>query len=150
MKKLKGGCRCGQLRYEVEADKLPKTYACHCLDCQTWSGSAFSQNALVKTNAFAATGETARFELAGGSGFVSYQSACPKCFTRVFNTNSARPGLVGIRAGTFDESNKLELVAHIWTNRSQRGLRLDPKMPCWQEGAPAEVLFSLLDLPMPS
>ncbi|MGO7353500.1 GFA family protein [Rhizobium ruizarguesonis] len=63
MKKLKGGCRCGQLRYEVEADKLPKTYACHCLDCQTWSGSAFSQNALVKTNAFAATGETARFEL---------------------------------------------------------------------------------------
>ncbi|MGO7356777.1 GFA family protein, partial [Rhizobium ruizarguesonis] len=104
----------------------------------------------AETSTRKGAGKIALTELAGGSGFVSSQSACPKCFTRVFNTNSARPGLVGIRAGTFDESNKLELVAHIWTNRSQRGLRLDPETPCWQEGAPAEVLLSLLDLPMPS
>jgi len=39
---IEGGCRCGHIRYRVTADKLPNVYACHCRDCQTWSGSAFS------------------------------------------------------------------------------------------------------------
>ena len=134
------------MRYEVKAVNVPKTYACHCLDCQTWSGSAFSQNALVDRSTFSTSGNTALFELMGTSGFVSRQSSCPTCFTRVFNTNSARPGLVGIRAGTFDESHELDLVAHIWTKRMQRGLRMDPTVPQWSEGAPSEVLFSLLEL----
>ena len=27
---------------------LPPTYACHCLDCQTWTGAAFSQQFVVR------------------------------------------------------------------------------------------------------
>ena len=39
---IMGGCRCGRVRYRVALPKLPNVYACHCRDCQTWSGSAFS------------------------------------------------------------------------------------------------------------
>lgn len=42
-----GGCRCGKVRYELDLDTLPRSYACHCLDCQTYSGTAFSQQILV-------------------------------------------------------------------------------------------------------
>ncbi len=48
---IEGGCRCGAVRYTVKADKLPNTYACHCLDCQTWSGSAFSLQFIVPEDA---------------------------------------------------------------------------------------------------
>ena len=39
---LMGGCRCGAVRYRIDADAVPPTYACHCTRCQTTSGSAFT------------------------------------------------------------------------------------------------------------
>ena len=53
MQETEGGCRCGAVRYKLALDTLPLTYACHCLDCQTWSGSAFSQQTFVPEAALA-------------------------------------------------------------------------------------------------
>ena len=44
---MTGGCRCGAVRYTLAVDALPKAYACHCHQCQKWTGSAFSLQALV-------------------------------------------------------------------------------------------------------
>jgi len=41
------GCGCGMIRYVITCDALPPSYACHCRDCQTWSGSAFALHAMV-------------------------------------------------------------------------------------------------------
>ncbi len=38
--KIDGGCHCGYIAYEAEADPT-KAMICHCTDCQTLSGSAF-------------------------------------------------------------------------------------------------------------
>ena len=38
--KIDGGCHCGFITYEGEADP-DKAAICHCTDCQTLSGSAF-------------------------------------------------------------------------------------------------------------
>ena len=59
MQEIEGGCRCGAVRYKLALDTLPLTYACHCLDCQTWSGSAFSQQTFVPEAALAVTGAVA-------------------------------------------------------------------------------------------
>ena len=148
MKHWKGGCRCGAVRYQVKAERLPLTYACHCLDCQTWSGSAFSQQAICSEQDFTSTGQLAQFDLPSADGQrISHQFACPRCFTRVFNFNSARPGRVIIRAGTFDASNELSLVAHIWTRRMQGWILFDNATPRWSEGAPAEEFYRLLEIP---
>jgi hypothetical protein len=134
---MEGGCRCGRIRYRVESDRLPNVYACHCRDCQTWSGSAFSTQFIVPEGRFEATGEPALFELTSPqSGRTSRQRACPVCFTRVFNTNSARPGLVVVRAGTLDRSDELKIVAHIWTRRKLAGIDIPDGAPAWPEGAP--------------
>jgi hypothetical protein len=134
---IEGGCRCGRVRYRVAMSELPKAYACHCLDCQTWSGSAFSVQFILPEDQLEVTGEPALYERTSpDSGRTSRQRACPVCFTRVFNTNSARPGLAVVRAGTLDRSDELTLAAHIWTRRKMGGIDIPDDVPTWPEGAP--------------
>ena len=49
--KIDGGCHCGYITYEGEADPETATI-CHCADCQTLSGSAFRTAVPVKSDTF--------------------------------------------------------------------------------------------------
>jgi hypothetical protein len=141
---IQGGCRCGAVRYTLAMDALPRTYACHCRDCQTWSGSAFSQQTFLPEASLSVTGPLAVYELTTPSGSTSIQRMCAVCHTRVYNSNSARPGVVVMRAGTLDRSDELDVVAHIWVKRKQPWLQLPQTVPTWSEGAPvAELLHAL-------
>lgn len=51
---LTGGCPCEAVRFEVTAMPL-LLYACHCTECQRWSGSAFSMSMPVAANSFGLT-----------------------------------------------------------------------------------------------
>ena len=144
-----GGCRCGAVRYALALDALPPTYACHCTDCQTWSGSAFSQQAVVAEEAIAASGPITIFELTPPSGRVSRQRMCGVCHTRIFNTNSARPGLAVVRAGTLDRSNELMVTAHIWVRSKQPWLALPEGTPAWPEAPPPEEMAQALGFSRP-
>lgn len=144
MSEIQGGCRCGAVRYTLALDALPRTYACHCRDCQTWSGSAFSQQAFLPESALQVTGPLVVYELRTPSGSTSIQRMCSVCHTRVYNTNSARPGVVVIRAGTLDRSDELEVVAHIWAKRKQPWLQLPDTVPTWSEGPVVADLLAAL------
>ncbi len=142
---IEGGCRCGRLRYGAALDRLPNVYACHCRDCQTWSGSAFSLQFILPEDQLEVTGEPALYELTSSeSGRTTRQRACPVCFTRVYNTNSARPGLAVVRAGTLDRSDELRVVAHIWTKRKLEGIAIPEGVPTWPEGAPPADFMAVL------
>jgi len=144
MPAIQGGCRCRAVRYTLALEELPPTYACHCRDCQTWSGSAFSQQTPQPEALLSVTGPIVVYELTGPSGRVSMQRMCSICHTRIYNSNSARPGLVVVRAGTLDRSDELEVVAHIWTKRKQPWLQLPEGTPAWLESAPPEDFMRLL------
>jgi hypothetical protein len=144
MTTIQGGCRCGAVRYTLAADELPRTYTCHCRDCQTWTGSAFSQQSFLPEAALTVSGPLAVYVLTTPSGNVSTQRVCGTCHTRVYNTNTARPGLAILRAGTLDRSDELEVAAHIWTQRKQPWLKLPAGVLAWPETAPlAELLRAL-------
>jgi len=144
MQEIEGGCRCGAVRYKLALDALPPTYACHCLDCQTWSGSAFSQQTFVPEAALAVTGAVVVYEFTTPSGNTSTQRMCGVCHARIYNTNSARPNVAVVRAGTMDRSNELGVVAHIWVKRKQPWLTLEDGVPAWPEAAPAAELVGAL------
>jgi len=144
MPEIQGGCRCGAVRYTLALDQLPRTYACHCRDCQTWSGSAFSQQTPQPESLLSVSGPIVVYELTSPSGRVSKQRICSVCYTRIYNTNSARPGLVVVRAGTLDRSDELEVVAHIWVKRKQAWLTLPDGVPAWPESAPPEEFLRAL------
>jgi hypothetical protein len=142
---IEGGCRCGAVRYRAKLDKLPNVYACHCLDCQTWSGSAFSLQFILPEDRLEVTGSPRLYERhSPESGRTSYQRGCATCLTRVYNTNSARPGLAVARAGTLDRSDELRIVAHIWTKRKLAGIEIPDGVPHWPEGAPPADFLAVL------
>jgi hypothetical protein len=142
---IEGGCRCGRVRYRAALAGLPRVYACHCLDCQTWSGSAFSTQFILPEDQLEVSGDPALFELTSPDGArTSRQRACPVCFTRVYNTNTRRPGLAVVRAGTLDRSDELSIVAHIWTKRKLGGIDILEGLPTWEESAPPTDFIAVL------
>jgi hypothetical protein len=142
---IEGGCRCGAVRYRLKLDKLPNVYACHCLDCQTWSGSAFSLQFFVPEDALEVAGTPYLYERVSDDGQrTSRQRGCATCITRVYNTNTRRPGFAVVRAGTLDRSDKLAIVAHIWTKRKLKGIDIPRGVPSWTEGAPPEDFLKLV------
>lgn len=143
---IEGGCRCGAIRYVVARKSLPKVYACHCTDCQTWSGSAFSLQFMAPETALSVRGEPAIYELTTPSGRISRQRVCGVCHTRLYNTNSARPGFPTVRAGTLDRSNELVAVGHIWVRSKQPWVVIPPDAPTWAESwTGAEMARTLAD-----
>ena len=144
MPEIQGGCRCGAVRYRLALDGLPSTYACHCLDCQTWSGSAFSQQTFIPEAALTVTGPVVVYEFTTPSGSTSTQRMCGVCHARVYNSNSARPNVAIVRAGTLDRSDELRVVAHIWVKRKQHWLSAARGVPTWPESAPATELLQVL------
>lgn len=140
---LTGGCKCGAVRYTL-AVEAPPVYCCHCLTCQSWSGSAFSEQAVVPEAAIAATGPIIDYVCRNPSGATSYQHICGTCHTRIWNTNSARPGIAVVRAGTLDASDTLEPRAHIWVKRKQPWIVIADGVPTFEESAPPAEFAAIL------
>ena len=140
---LEGGCRCGACRYTLALDALPAAYACHCHQCQRWSGSAFSLNAVVREEQLLVTGPVAIYEKRTDDR-ISTQRVCADCHSRLFNSNTRRPGLLVVRAGTIDRSEELECRAHIFTGTRQRWCDIPDTVPSWEGPAPQDALFEAL------
>ena len=133
---ITGGCRCGATRYALGVEAMPPVYCCHCLDCQRWSGSAFSEQAVVREDAIALTGPIVDYSYDTRSGARSHQRICGVCHSRIFNSNTQRPGIALLRAGTLDASDTIVPRAHIWVKRKQPWVVLPDAVPSFPENAP--------------
>ena len=141
---ITGACRCGGVHYSVNMDAPPAVYACHCLHCQTWSGSAFAENFLIPQEALEVNGPLVKWEGVNPSGAKSIQHFCSTCHTRLFNTSSRVPGMLVMRAGTLDQSDQLTLIAHIWVSRKQPWVTIPDGIPTWpQSPSPEEFAAAL-------
>jgi hypothetical protein len=68
---LTGECTCEAVRFAVNAMPL-LVYACHCTECQRWSGSAFSMSMPVAADSFGLTrGTPQSYRRTGASGVES-------------------------------------------------------------------------------
>lgn len=131
---LKGGCRCQACRYVLDYPAIPVVYACHCLDCQTMSGAAFTLQALIRSERFLIDGEVVEWTHQNSQGKVTIQRFCTICKTRLYSTNEGRPGLTLVRAGTLDVSSEVIPAVHIWTKRKQPWIQLPVDAAAYDEG----------------
>jgi hypothetical protein len=115
--KIDGGCHCGFITYEAEADPA-KAMICHCTDCQTLSGSAFRAVLLTQEGSFKLrTGKLKIYVKTGESGNERPQSFCPKCGTPIYSTTLGKGSKVhSLRLGTVRQRDefipKLQNRAH--------------------------------------
>jgi hypothetical protein len=81
--KIDGACHCGQLSFEADVDP-EKVGICHCTDCQTLTGSAFSLFVPVPRAALRLRGEPRLYVKTAESGNRRAQAFCGQCGTRVY------------------------------------------------------------------
>lgn len=123
---LTGGCVCGAVRFAWTPTIRFKSYACHCTDCQTRSGASFAVQQLALESDFSAVGDMVEGGYIQPSGAHARLFACPKCQSRIYGANNARPGLIIIRAGTFDHSKSIVPDVHLWVRSKQPWITLPP------------------------
>jgi hypothetical protein len=75
------------------------------------------------------TGKVVVFDLVSASGEIFRQPICPIRQTRIFNTKTAHPGLVVIRAVTLDVSETLNIDPHTRVKRKRPWLGLAQVAP---------------------
>ncbi|MDO5620189.1 MAG: GFA family protein [Paracoccus sp. (in: a-proteobacteria)] len=135
-----GSCECSAVTYQISAARL-HVYACHCLNCQTRSGSAFAEHAMVAAAVLDCQGATvSRTRAAHGISFE--EVFCATCFTRLFNCNSALPDMIFLRAGTLADSAGLQPMAHIWLRRKQPWVVLPEGVPGFDESPAPEQFYA--------
>jgi hypothetical protein len=120
MAKIRGGCLCGNVRYTSDAEPAA-VVVCHCVTCQKNTGSAFSLNIGVLSDAVKITGTTlARYEdLTGASGKPFYRSFCSRCGSPIAANGDAYSGMTFIKAGTLDDPSWVTPSAHLWCSEKQ-------------------------------
>ena len=80
--KLSGGCACGAIHYECNADPVVMLN-CHCRDCQHASGSAYAAVVVVPKAAVQLRGEPRYHRIVGTAGKSVERGFCPTCGSQV-------------------------------------------------------------------
>ena len=120
MAKIRGACLCGNVRYASDAEPAA-VVVCHCVTCQKNTGSAFSLNIGIPTDAVKISGATlARYEdHTGASGKPFYRSFCSRCGSPIAASGDAYAGLTFIKAGTLDDPSWVKPSTHLWCGEKQ-------------------------------
>lgn len=124
---LTGGCNCGAVRYRLAQGMRLPPYACHCTDCQTRTGSAFSEHMLFAEQDISLEGPVKAGTMVQPSGAVSTIHGCETCLARIYATNDRNPGFGSLRCGTLDNSALLEIHVHFWVASKQPWIILPPE-----------------------
>lgn len=104
-KSATGKCLCGDVSYTINADEPLRMAQCHCKDCQRASGGGHMSLAFFKKEDIDIKGDTASFGATADSGNTNTRHFCPKCGSRMFGENSARPGLMAVAVGCTDDNS---------------------------------------------
>lgn len=131
-----GGCMCGAIRYECNAEPIATAY-CHCRDCQRASGGGFSTVVLAPNPAVKITkGQPKAYSVKAESGNTVTRKFCGECGSPLFSELSASPALMVIKAASLDDPSGLKPAMNIWTDSAQPWAYLDPNLPKFPKNPP--------------
>jgi hypothetical protein len=105
-----GGCLCGAVRYQLTGAPL-LAYACHCHDCQTRSGAAFTLTLVVRSADVALAGPLDLLSRVSRSGREIDQGFCPHCRIKLFATAPVAPEYMSLPAGALDDASWVRPIA---------------------------------------
>src|SRR5262249_47211558 len=126
-----GGCSCGAVRYRLASEPL-FVHCCHCLNCQRQTGSAFVINLLIEADRVelaAAAPEAVDGPRDDGSKQKIYP--CPDSKAAV-SSDSGRPEVLFVRAGTLDDPSAVTPDVHIYTRSKVGWVTLPESTPAFE------------------
>jgi hypothetical protein len=123
--KIDGGCHCGHIKFEAEIDPAD-VGVCHCTDCQSLSGTAFTTYVFAPSAGFKLLSGTPKiYYKTGSSGAKRAQAFCPECGSRIYASAAVdKPERYNLRLGTIRQRHELRPQVQIWC-RSALGWVMD-------------------------
>jgi hypothetical protein len=125
---FKGGCICGAIRYEGDAEPLMSAL-CHCRQCQRSSGGAYNPLIVVPKDTIRLTGAPRYREYVADSGNTASDGFCADCGAHILGKTSGMPDMMGIRVASLDDPGSFKPQMHIYTESAQPWDNLDPALP---------------------
>ena len=114
---ITGGCACGKIRYEINAQPL-FMYQCHCRDCQQATGGLYAPNVWFPVAAITLSGETKCHSVETDAGNTASHDFCGDCGSPIGMRTSSTDRARGFRAATLDDWSWLEPMANIYMKNS--------------------------------
>jgi len=113
--KVHGRCHCGSIVYEAEVDPA-RVSACHCSDCQMFSGSGFRVSVPVPRESVRfLQGTPQKYVKTADSGNRRVQAFCAQCGSPVYSSSlEDPPPQYSLRVGCLDERASLPPQKQIW------------------------------------
>ena len=125
---ISGRCLCGAVRWESSEPPITTRW-CWCRDCQYFGAGSGTVNACFRTAAFKITGEMRDYPSVADSGNRMHRRLCPECGTPLFSEAEARPHLIFVRVGTFDDPELAKPAMTIWTSSAPRWACIAEDLP---------------------
>ena len=125
---ITGRCFCGAIRWESSAPPVV-TRVCWCRDCQYIGAGSGTVNACFCMATFVVHGNTSDYPSVAASGNQMHRRFCPTCGTPLFSEAEARPHLIFVRVGTFEDPNLANPAVTIWTSCAPRWASISPELP---------------------
>jgi len=113
---VQGRCHCGQIRLSAEVD-TDKVMACHCSDCQVFSGAPYRAVVMVPADQLTIEGQPREYVKIAASGNKRFQAFCPNCGTQLYAADADKK-IYNIRTGCLDALADLVPKKHIFAQSS--------------------------------
>ena len=126
--KFTGGCLCGKVRYEIEADPIVGIH-CQCRDCQRRSGSGHASFVAFPKAAVKLTGPVKYHSNKADSGNTATRGFCSECGSQVVGASTGFPDMQPVMAGSLDDPSKFAPQMIVFTTRGHSWDILDPGLP---------------------
>ena len=121
---IEGSCVCTAIQFRITGEPL-FTYACHCLNCQKTSGSAFKMCTNILEADFMLLFGTPRVLSPDGS---VQTMVCDNCASWLWHS-FADSNVLLVMSGVLSNKTDIRPQAHIWAHRKQAWLELDDEIP---------------------
>lgn len=106
---ITGGCLCGAVRYEVNAERLESASFCHCTMCRRASGSAFGVFARAPSDKLRWLGkEPKRYK----SSAIAVRAFCADCGSPIYFQYDSRPEYYALAVGSLDRPDLVKPGRH--------------------------------------
>lgn len=131
MTRYTGGCLCGAIRYEVDAEPTDSGW-CHCRMCQRVSGAPAQPFAMFPLAAFRYLQGEPRVYI---SSAIGERRSCGVCGSSLEFRARQDPREVSLNSGTLDEPSRVPPRKHIWVSSRIAWFACDDGLPQFAQDA---------------
>jgi hypothetical protein len=136
---ITGQCHCGAISFTALIDPA-KIIACHCADCQTFSGAPYRAVAPAPVENVKLTGTPKLYIKTAASGNKRAQGFCGECGTNLYATEPDTPKVLGLRLGCVNERAQLAPTIQIWGSSAMPWLKTLQNVPHHQTGVASPLI----------